>query len=110
MNVASYFSAYRLLEESHDRLETELRRERTLRRRDALEATRERQKLTDALARSMGRPPVFTPAQTPTQNKGLVIGTMGAQIHDAQVAKEREDNKVVKVPEAILVGKANGRT
>ena len=79
-------------------LETELRRERILRRRDELRHERERRSLIDAVQRAANKPPVFErpvpPKQTPS--RPAVFGpTMSARAQAERETEEAQKREVV---------------
>jgi hypothetical protein len=94
MNIARLFSAYRLLE-------SELRRERVLHRREQMKWDRERQKFIDALARASNKPPVFNrPEVSKDEAPGLALGP-------SQIAAKRAREEA-EVLERAAAARRNG--
>jgi hypothetical protein len=83
MNIARLFAYTRFLE-------TELRRERILRRRDELRHTRERQNLMDAVQRNANKQPVFEKTVPPKVSNVSSVAFGPTMSAARQKAKEQE--------------------
>jgi hypothetical protein len=92
MNIASWFSAYCLLE-------SELRRERVLRRRDELRYTRERQKLIDAIQRNANKSPVFDKPPVPKSSPVPPVA-FGPTMSAARQEAKRKEAEIIERAEA----------
>lgn len=83
-SIAHLFTATRLLE-------SELRRERVLRRKDQLQAERERRALTDALARASHREAVYhRPETTPSPDTSMAFGPSAIRARRELQEQEQE--------------------
>lgn len=97
-SVARLFSFTRLLED-------ELRRERVLRRRDQVKAERERQALTDALARASNKQAVFDRPEPKPQPPGMAFGPTAIAAKRA-MQEEEEQQKIFERAQQARNGKS----